>query len=195
MNVAKYRRLSTTYDWAMEHNPLTERPRKRLFERARAQSGDRILLVGIGTGLDLRYLPREATVTGIDLSSHMLRRAADRAQHHSCALHQMNAEHLKFDDHAFDLVVLNCVLSVVADPRQALGEAVRVLAPTGSIWIMGKFCESTPSPVRRGLSHVTTAVGGLDLTRSLNQAIGDLPLDTTRHDRYPLADIIELTRA
>jgi len=42
---------------------------------------------------------------------------------------------------------------------------------------------------------VTTAVGGLDLTRSLNQAIGDLPLDTTRHDRYPLADIIELTRA
>jgi phosphatidylethanolamine/phosphatidyl-N-methylethanolamine N-methyltransferase len=58
----------------------------------------------------------------------------------------MNAEHLDFPDDSFDVVLLSYVLSVVGDPTRALAEAARVLAPHGSIWILGKVYETPPGP-------------------------------------------------
>jgi phosphatidylethanolamine/phosphatidyl-N-methylethanolamine N-methyltransferase len=191
-NVRKYRMLSSIYDWCAR-NPLLDRPRMRQFELADIQPGDRVLIVGVGTGLDLEHTPAEAEVTGIDLSADMLRRAELKARHRNCSLTQMNAEQLDFDDESFDVVIMNCILSVVADPAKALREAARVLTPSGSIWILGKFCESPPRPPRRALSWVLTVIGGADLTRSLTSAIGNTPLRTTRHERDRLVDIIELT--
>ena len=104
----------------------------------------------------------------------------------------MNAEQLDFDDKSFDVVIMNCVLSVVADPTKALSEAARVLAPSGSIWILGKFYESDPGPSRRALSSVLTAIGGAELTRSLTGAIGNSPLRIARHEQDRLVDVIEL---
>jgi phosphatidylethanolamine/phosphatidyl-N-methylethanolamine N-methyltransferase len=190
-NVRKYRVLSSIYDWCAR-NPLIARPRKRQFELADIQPGDRVLIVGIGTGLDLVHTPVEAKVTGIDLSADMLRRARTRAAHRDCSLGQMNAEQLSFDDESFDVVIMNCVLSVVADPARALSEAARVLAPSGRIWILGKFYESAPGPARRALSWVLTAIGGAELTRSLTSAIGNTRLRIARHERDRLVDIIEL---
>jgi phosphatidylethanolamine/phosphatidyl-N-methylethanolamine N-methyltransferase len=189
--VRKYRVLSSIYDW-FARNPLLAGPRKRQFALADIQPGHRVLIVGIGTGLDLELTPAEAKVTGIDLSIEMLRRAELKARHRHCTLRQMNAERLDFDDGSFDVVVMNCVLSVVADPTRALSEAARVLAPSGSIWILGKFYESAPGPARRAFSWVLTAIGGAELTRSLTGAIGNTPLRTARHERDRLVDIIEL---
>jgi phosphatidylethanolamine/phosphatidyl-N-methylethanolamine N-methyltransferase len=193
-NVRKYRALSSIYDW-FARNPLLERPRKRQFELADIQPGDRVLIVGVGTGLDLEQVPAEAEVTGIDLSADMLRRAQAKAGHRNCSLRQMNAEQLDFADDSFDVVIMNCVLSVVADPAKALGEAARVLAPSGSIWILGKFYESTPRLPRRALSRVLIAIGGADLNRSLTTTIGSTPVRKARHERDRIVDIIELTPA
>jgi ubiquinone/menaquinone biosynthesis C-methylase UbiE len=193
-NVRKYRVLSMIYDW-FARNPLLEAPRKREFTLADIQPGDRVLIVGVGTGLDLVHTPVAAKVTGIDLSADMLRRARLRAAQRNCSLRQMNAEHLDFDDGSFDVVIMNCVLSVVADPAKALSEAARVLTPSGSIWIMGKFYESAPGPARRVLSRVLTAIGGAELTRSLTKAIGNTALRVVRHERDRLVDIIELIPA
>jgi len=192
--VRKYRVLSSIYDW-FARIPLVEGPRQRQFELADIQPGDRVLIVGIGTGRDLVHTPVEAKVTGIDLSADMLRRAGIRAAHRDCSLGQMNAEQLGFDDESFDVVVMNCVLSVVADPAKALSEAARVLAPSGSIWILGKFYESAPGPARRALSWVLTAIGGAELTRSLTNAVGNTRLRIARHERDRLVDIIELVPA
>ncbi len=193
-NVRKYRVLSTIYDW-FARNPLLEVPRKREFTLADIQPGDKVLIVGVGTGLDLVHTPAAAKVTGIDLSADMLRRARLRAAQRDCSLRQMNAEQLDFDDDSFDVVIMNCVLSVVADPAKALSEAARVLAPSGSIWILGKFYEAAPGPARRVLSRVLTAIGGAELTRSLSKAIGTTALRIARHERDRLVDIIELVAA
>jgi ubiquinone/menaquinone biosynthesis C-methylase UbiE len=193
-NVRKYRVLSSIYDW-FARNPLLERPRKRQFELADIQPGDRVLIVGIGTGLDLEHIPAGAKVTGIDLSADMLRRAEPKVVHQECVLRQMNAEQLDFGDRSFDIVIMNCVLSVVADPAKAVSEAARVLAPPGHIWILGKFIESAPSRSRRALSAVLTAIGGAELTRSLTEAIGNTPLRVARHERDRLVDIVELVHA
>jgi phosphatidylethanolamine/phosphatidyl-N-methylethanolamine N-methyltransferase len=185
--------LASVYDW-FARNPLLERPRKRQFELAGIQPGDRVLIVGVGTGLDLEHVPTGAKVTGIDLSADMLRRAELKAARQDCTLRQMNAERLDFGDQSFDVVIMNCVLSVVADPAKAVSEAARVLTPSGRIWILGKFVESAPSRSRRALSAVLTAIGGAELTRSLTKAIGSTPLRVARHERDRLVDIIELAR-
>jgi phosphatidylethanolamine/phosphatidyl-N-methylethanolamine N-methyltransferase len=193
-NVRKYRVLSSIYDW-FARNPLLERPRQRQFDLAGIQPGDRVLIVGVGTGLDVAHTPAEAKVTGIDLSAEMLGRAEIKAAHRDCVLRQMNAEQLHFDDQSFDVIIMNCVLSVVADPAKALSEAARVLAPSGSIWILGKFSESAPGRFRRALSGMLTAIGGAELTRSLTKTIGNAPLRIARHERDRLVDIIELVPA
>jgi phosphatidylethanolamine/phosphatidyl-N-methylethanolamine N-methyltransferase len=191
-NVRKYRVLSTIYDW-FARIPLLDRPRRRQFELAAIQPGDRVLIVGVGTGLDLELTPADAVVTGIDLSADMLSRAAAKGR--DCSLLRMNAERLDFPDGSFDVVVMNCVLSVVADPAMALSEAHRVLSPRGSIWILGTFYETAPGPLRRALSRALTAIGGASLTRSLTETIGTTPVRVALREPYRLADIIQLVPA
>ena len=190
----KYHRLSSIYDWAAR-NPLFERPRARLFELAAIQPTDRVLVVGVGTGLDLLHLPAGTDVTGIDLSPAMLARAAARPSNCALTLRQMSAERLAFPATSFDVVVMSCVLTVVEDPQQTLAEAARVLRPGGAIWITSKFCESTPGLLRRGLDRFTTAVGGATLTLSLIEAIGPTPLRIINHQTTLAVDIFRLEHA
>ena len=60
-NVRKYRVLSSIYDWSAR-NPLLERPRRRQFELAHIQPGDRVLIVGVGTCRETRP-PRARPLT------------------------------------------------------------------------------------------------------------------------------------
>ncbi|WP_161606328.1 class I SAM-dependent methyltransferase [Microlunatus speluncae] len=191
---ALYRRLAVGYDLAAGL-PFIARLRRRLFTLAAIRPGQRVLLVGVGTGQDLVHLPAGAEVTGVDLSPAMLARARARARRPGATLLQMAAEDLDFPDGSFDVVVFSFVLSVVGDPGRALAEAARVLAPRGSIWVLGRFYETPPGPARRALSRVLTAIGGASLTRSLTAAIGQTPLRVQhRESAGPVADLIRLAR-
>ncbi len=185
-----YQRLAAIYDLAARA-PFIAQPRTRLFTRVGIQPGQRVLVVGVGTGLDLAHLPAGTEVTGIDLSPAMLARA--RARGTDATLLEMNTEHLGFPDDSFDIVLFSYVLSVVGDPTRALAEAARVLAPQGSIWILGKFCETPPGPARRAASHILTTIGSASLTRSLTATIAETPLRVKHYETgSPLADIIQL---
>ncbi len=106
-NRSIYQRLAGIYDLAARLPPVA-RPRTRMFTLAGIRPGQRVLVVGVGTGQDLAYLPAGAAVTGIDLSPAMLARA--RARESGAELREMNAEHLTFPDRSFDVVVLSSVL-------------------------------------------------------------------------------------
>ncbi len=185
-----YRRLSAFYDRAAGI-PLIERPRARLFTLADITSDQHVLVVGVGTGLDLVHLPRGVAVVGIDTAPAMLARA--RARGTEATLRLMDAEALEFDDESFDVVIMSCVLSVVGDPERALAEAHRVLTARGTIWVLWKFCETPPGIGRRLASRVLTFVGGASLTRSLTATIGVTPLGITHHACTSLVDIIRLS--
>ena len=96
---------------------------------------DRVLEVGVGTGINLSLYPRDATVTGIDFSSSMLEKARERAARkdvpHSLRLVQMDAADLKFADDSFDIVYAPYLISVVPirsrSPRKCAGSAARAV--------------------------------------------------------------------
>jgi len=110
----------------------------------------RVLLSGVGTGLDLPHLPQQHRYTGIDLTHAMLRRALPRAAALDCHWVQGDAMHLPFAEGCFDHAILHLILEVVPDPLACLAETARVLSPGGSVLIFDKFLRPQQrAPLRR----------------------------------------------
>ncbi len=106
------------------------------------QPGDKILDVGVGTGLTLQCYPRDCQVTGIDLSPSMLKKAYKKKIKHGLdhvTLMEMDACNLTFDDDEFDHVVAAFVLTVVPDPVKALQEIKRVCKKGGILVLVNHF--------------------------------------------------------
>ena len=147
--------------------------RRLSIERLRLNSGDRVLIVGAGTGLDLDFLPSNVHVTAIDVTPAMLkyleRRAAATGQ--SVTARIMDARQLAFPDSSFDAVVMHLILAVMPEPERGLMEAVRVLKPGGRIAVFDKFLsdEEHPSLKRQLLNAIAKP-----LFSDLNRRFGPL---------------------
>ncbi len=104
--------------------------------------GDRILDVGVGTGLSLSVFPRHCRVVGIDLSTEMLGKAKekiDRERLDNIKVISMDAMRCAFEDDSFDKVFLSHVVSVVPDPYKAMAEVKRVCKKGGQVVIVNHF--------------------------------------------------------
>ena len=114
-----------------------------------------LLVVGVGTGLELGLLPARTRVTGIDLSAPMLDVARKRVQRrglgHVKALIKMDAAAMSFEAERFDTALAPYVLSVAPDPKRTLDEMWRVLKPGGEMIVMNHFS------AERGLRAVVEA--------------------------------------
>jgi phosphatidylethanolamine/phosphatidyl-N-methylethanolamine N-methyltransferase len=74
-----YTFIAPFYDAAIA--AATRSARKHSLSHLPAQAG-RVLLAGVGTGLDLPYLPPQHHYVGLDLTHAMLRRARPRQHQH-----------------------------------------------------------------------------------------------------------------
>jgi phosphatidylethanolamine/phosphatidyl-N-methylethanolamine N-methyltransferase len=135
-----YRRWAPVYD--VVFGKVVEAGVKQAASRANAFSG-RLLEVGVGTGLALRYYGPQLKVTGIDLSTDMLKIARKRMKNSRCgnieALLEMDATSLAFQDNHFDIVVASYVLTVVPNPAKVIHELARVTKPGGIVLIVNHF--------------------------------------------------------
>lgn len=110
----------------------------------------RVLLSGVGTGLDLQHLPHQHHYTGIDLTHAMLRRAVPRATALDFHCVQGDVMHLPFASASFDHAILHLILAVVPEPAACLTETARVLRPGGTALIFDKFLRPQQrAPLRR----------------------------------------------
>ena len=167
-----YRRYAQRYD--LYFGALFQPGRKAVIDRMNCQPGERILEVGVGTGLSLPLYPRKAQITGIDISEAMLDRARARKIHehlvHVAALQRMDAEHMQFADDSFDKVVAMYVVSVVPSPTRLIAEMRRVCRPGGELYIVNHF------------QHAHPLVAGMErLVAPLSRMLGfhpDFPLET-----------------
>jgi phosphatidylethanolamine/phosphatidyl-N-methylethanolamine N-methyltransferase len=144
--------------------------RRLSIDRLRLASGDRVLIVGAGTGLDLDFLPSNVHVTAIDLTPAMLKQLERRAAGtgRSVTAHIMDARQLAFPDSSFDAVVMHLILAVMPEPERGMREAVRILKAGGRIAVFDKFLRDEEHPtLKRQLLNAIAKPLFSDLNRRL----------------------------
>lgn len=135
-----YKGWSTFYDFVFKK--VFYPRQKYAIDSMNIKPGDRILDVGIGTGLSLLCYPAGCEVVGIDLSSSMLEKAQIKKAKHDLrhvSLHEMDACELEFEDDSFDHVIATFVISVVPDPVKALSEMKRVCKSGRPVVLVNHF--------------------------------------------------------
>jgi phosphatidylethanolamine/phosphatidyl-N-methylethanolamine N-methyltransferase len=171
-----YQKLAGVYD--LTFGPTLHAGRVQALHRMRIAPGERLLEVGVGTGINAVLYPRECHVTGIDLSESMLEKARtrlDRKGIHHINLLQMDAADLRFADDSFDIVYAPYVISVVPDPVRVAREMVRVCRPGGRVVFLNHFRSESPilSRLERLISPLTVHIGfkaDVDLSAFLAQS-------------------------
>jgi len=156
-----YTLLAPVYDAIVGSS--TQSMRSNSIERIHTSIPQHVLINGIGTGLDLPFLPDNHQYTATDLTPAMLEKCTSRLTEYdlNIQLHTADVMLLPFDNDTFDIVLMNLILAVVPDPLKALKEASRVLKPGGKIYIMDKFIRPGQlAPTRRLLNifirHIAT---------------------------------------
>lgn len=109
--------------------------------------GQRVLEVGVGTGIALDAYPAYTSVVAIDPSADMLkyaeRRVAEAGLKH-IELRQGDALNLDFPDNTFDFVTSFHVMTVVPDAPRMMAEMVRVCKIGGRIVVETHFQSENP---------------------------------------------------
>jgi phosphatidylethanolamine/phosphatidyl-N-methylethanolamine N-methyltransferase len=158
--------------WAPHYDRVTKfhPQRRRSVELLGLQPGERLVIIGCGTGADLPYIPREVAVLATDLTPAMLRQAQAHARP-GIEYRVMDGLALDLPDGSFDAALLHMVLEVIPDPARCLAEAARVLRPGGRLAVFDKFLpdHDRPGVIRRA------GLALLDLVfTSTNRKMGEI---------------------
>jgi phosphatidylethanolamine/phosphatidyl-N-methylethanolamine N-methyltransferase len=136
-----YAFLAPAYDWIFGRS-LDEGRREAAL---RVRRGDKVLEVGVGTGLGLKYYPGGCHVVGVDICRQMLRRARWRAWNGSngsqVVVKRMDATRLAFPDGFFDVIVAPYVITTVGDPTRMCSEMHRVCRSGGRVIVVSNTRE------------------------------------------------------
>lgn len=178
-----YSLIAPLYDLAIAR-PLRA-ARTRSLRSLPADAAGKVLLSGIGTGLDLPLLPKLHRYTALDFNAAMLSRAKPRGAGLQVEWVLGDSMALPFADAHFDHVVLHLILAVVPQSARCLSEAARVLKPDGTIIIFDKFLRPNQTALlRRALNPLSRRIATSmdvvfeDVLREVPQLIkvSDVPL-------------------
>jgi phosphatidylethanolamine/phosphatidyl-N-methylethanolamine N-methyltransferase len=121
---------------------LVRRRIARAIQHMNIADTDRVLDVGIGTGVSLNYYPNRGRIIGVDLSGGMLREARKKIRERGlthASVFQADAMKLPFADDTFDHLFISHVISVVSDPYRLVQECQRVCKPGARIVMVNHF--------------------------------------------------------
>ena len=161
--------------------------RETVVRNLKVDPGERVLEVGVGTGLCLPLYPPHCDITAIDLSDAMLEKAAERVKElglSNVKLMLMDAGEMDFADSSFDLVIAAYVVTAVPDYRKLMKEMVRVSKPGGRLILLNHFTQDSPiiAAVEKAISPICARIGfRTDL--SVDEVIDGWPLIKERDER------------
>lgn len=148
-NTKVYNRTGFLYDAVI--GPISREARDQAVAGLNLPPEGRLLVAGVGSGLDLPHLPRGVRGVGVDLSDGMLRRARKRRAGLGMPffeLRKMDAGSLDLPDESFDAVYLPLIVTVAPDGPGVLAEAARVTKPGARLVVLDRFwSENRPRPV------------------------------------------------
>lgn len=154
--------------------------------------GERVLLVGAGTGGDLPFLPDGVQALASDLTPAMLRQARRHARPGlRLQLAVMDGHALALPDGACDAAVLHLILAVLPDPVRCLRETARVLRPGGRAVVFDKFVRGGPVPLGLRLANLVTGALATEVTRRFEDILQEAgaPLVVERDERALLGGL------
>lgn len=158
--------------------------RRRAIALLALRPGERVLVVGAGTGADLPLLPPDVSVLATDLTPAMLARARPKAGA-NVELRVMDAQALELPDASFDAALLHLILAVVPDPVACLRETARVVRTGGRISVFDKFLRpGERAGLLRRLANGPARLLATDLNRRLEAivAAAAMPLRVERDE-------------
>lgn len=168
LNRLRYTLWAPAYDLVgRRFDPL----RRRSIELLALKPGERVLIVGGGTGCDLPLLPHGVQVVCTDLTPAMLEKARRHARP-QIEFAVMDAHALEFEDGSFEAAILHLILAVIPDSARCLSEAARVVKPGGRIVVFDKFVPDRESvPLWRRAANLATNLLATDITRRLGDIL------------------------
>jgi ubiquinone/menaquinone biosynthesis C-methylase UbiE len=119
-------------------------PPERLISKLGIGSNDVVVDFGCGPGFFLIPIAKIAgRAIGIDVSPHMLERAAQRAKKEDLTIQflQSDGTDIRLEDGTVNLILLNNVFHEVGDKPGLLGEFRRILTPLGRLAIVERTRE------------------------------------------------------
>ena len=165
---ARYQRISAIYDRMEGLMEKRSRPwREKVWQSV---FGPRVLEVGVGTGKNMEFWPRDCKVTAIDLTPGMLeiaRKRADSLHRQGDDLFLADVQHLELPSAIFDTVVATFVFCSVPDPIQGLREIGRVVRPDGHILLLEHVRIDRPviGPLMDILAPLVVRLNGASINR------------------------------
>ena len=179
-----YTLIAPFYDAAIDR--ATQAARKRSLS-ALPETPGRVLLAGVGTGLDLPHLPPQHHYVGLDLNQAMLRRALPRVGRFDFQPVQGDAQRLPFADNSFDSAVLHLILAVVPNPAHCFAEIARVLKPGGEVLVFDKFLRHGQTALFRRLANPLMRRIATRLDVVFEELLAEAPGLKLEHDQPALA--------
>lgn len=179
-----YSLIAPFYDAAIER---VTRGIRRQSLSALPQTASRMLLAGVGTGLDLPHLPPQHRYVGVDFNRPMLRRALPRAGHLDFLPVQGDVHALPFAEASFDGAILHLILAVVPQPERCLGEIARIVRPGGHIVVFDKFLRRGQTALVRRLANPLLRRVATRLDVVFEDVLASVPQLSCENDRPALA--------
>jgi SAM-dependent methyltransferase len=166
--------LPPLVDFSMRNKRL--RPYR---ERTAAAAEDRVLEIGIGSGLNLPFYTGKAReIFGLDPSLPLLARTQRKAPRTQAPLHLIegSAEHIPLADHSVDTIVMTWTGCSIPDVCAALEQMRRVLRPGGRLLFVEHGRAPEPSVARwqdRLNPFWQRFSGGCHLNRKVDDLLSD----------------------
>ena len=140
MRMDTNRKIKNRYNKIAKYFDSLERPmgtsgfakwRKEIVPQATGKT----LEVGVGTGKNIPFYPKNIDITAIDFSKKMLEEAKAKYQDSPLKINflEMDVQNMDFENNTFDTVITSCVFCSVPDPVKDLKEIKRVLKPDGQL--------------------------------------------------------------
>ena len=162
------------------------------------QPGEKILEVGVGTGISLPLYPKYAEVVGIDVSQDMIKQAEEKKQSldfSNVRLSIMDASKMAFKDGCFDKAIAAHSITVIPAPVETLKEMKRVCKKDAEFFflnyagsdndIIARF-EKAISPVRNKL--------GLGKTIELEELLHSASFEIVFKDRVNILKLCQIIK-
>ncbi len=169
--------------------------RKKLWDQV---EGHHILEVGVGTGKNFDYYPKDARMTAIDFSEQMLKQAALKRDRKNTVvnLELMDIQSLCFADNSFDTVICSFVFCSVPMPVKGLKELYRVCKPGGQVLLLEHVLSSNPvlAAVMNLLNPVIVGLFGANINRNTVKNVKACAFTSVHVDERS-SDMIKLIEA